>query len=140
MAVTRKSELTGFDADAAVDTARGIVGDDLLVATEFTPESFHVLYLSDRLIDAWGNTDDIMDVGEAVHTLTYDDFGEQSRLRDVYPSVTETFAFTTYTDRMIIVRVLTGTEGMYFSLMRGTEVTPLVEAVKAILEESNRGR
>ena len=135
MAVTRQSELTGFDADAAVETARGIVGENLLVATEFARESFHVLYLSDRLIDAWGNTDDIMDVGETVHSLTYDDFGERSRLRQVYPSVTEVFAFTTYTDRMIIVRVLTGTEGMYFSLMRGTEVTPLVEAVKAIIDD-----
>jgi hypothetical protein len=135
VAVTRQSELTSFDANAAVKSARGVVEEDLLVATEFTQESFHVLYLSDRLIDAWGNTDDIMDVGQSVHNLTYDDFAERRRLREVYPSVSETFAFSTYTDRMIIVRVLSGNEGMYFSLMRGTEVTPMIEAVKAILED-----
>ena len=134
MVATRQSELVSFDADAAASSAREIAGDDLLVATEFTPERFRVLYLSDRLVDAWGNVDDVVEVGEAVHTYRDDDYARRQHVEDIYPSVSESFGFVTYTDRMIIVRIVSGREGMYFTLVRGAETTPLVEAVKAILE------
>ncbi len=136
MALTKSSEIVTFDADAATVEAKELVGDDLLVATEYTPDSFRVLYLSDRLIDAWGNVDEIMDVGEAVHTFMDDDFAEREFYDDVYPTVSETYAFVSYTDRMVVVRVLTDYEGMYFHLAPESQVTPLVERVKATIEDT----
>ena len=62
------------------------------------------------------------------------DFAEQQLVADLSPSVAETDAFATDTDRMSIGRIVSEEEGMYFSLLRGTETTPLVEAVRSILE------
>ena len=136
MALTKSSEIVTFDADATTSLAKDALGDDLLVATEYTPESFRVLFLSDRLIDAWGNVDEIMDVGEAVHAFMDDDFAEREFYDDVYPTVSETYAFVSYTDRMVVVRVLTDYEGMYFHLAPESRVTPLVERVKGVIENT----
>ena len=134
--VRKSADLVGFDANRATETARSVVGDDLLVSAEYTPESFQVLYLADRLVDRWGNTDDLMDVGEAIHAYMHEDFCEQRRFDDLYPSVSETYGFVTYTDRATIVRVLRGDEGLYLSLAPDTVVTPVVDQVKEVLEES----
>jgi len=132
--VTKPSSLVGFDADAATEAALDVAGDDLLVSSEYTPECFQVLFLSERLIDRWGNVDDVMDVGEAVHAFMHDDFTERELYDEIYPSVSETYAFATFTDRATFVRVLTGDEGLYLSLAHGADVTPVVERVKSAIE------
>ena len=51
-AVTKEPAIISFDGDAAARSAEEIVGEDLLMATEYTPQRFQVLYRSDRLVDA----------------------------------------------------------------------------------------
>lgn len=133
MALTKSSELVTFDADEATALARDLAGDDLLVATEYTPDSFRVLYLSDALVDAWGNVDEIMDVGEAVHAFMHDDFAEREFYDDVYPTVSDTYAFASFTDRMVIVRVVTDDEGMYLHVAPETGITTLVERLEDVI-------
>jgi len=133
VALTKSSELVTFDADEATALARDLAGDDLLVATEYTPDSFRVLYLSDALVDAWGNVDEIMDVGEAVHAFMHDDFAEREFYDDVYPTVSDTYAFASFTDRMVIVRVVTDDEGMYLHVAPETGITTLVERLEDVI-------
>lgn len=127
--------MVGFDADEALTRAQALAGEELLVCAEYTPEEFQVLYLSDRLIEKWGTVDRVMDVGEAIHA-TMDDFTQRKRVGDIFPRVSDVYAFTTHTDVATFVRVLGRDGGLYLSLTAGAETAELIETVKAVIDET----
>lgn len=133
MPTRNDSVLTDFDAIGALDAVQSRIGEDLLVCAEFIPEDFHIIYVSDTGLDGYRNETDIWVVGDVIHEYMNIDFLERELFRDLYPQVTETNAFVTYTDYAAIIRVLSGDEGLYLSVDPDAPVSEIVSDVTDIL-------
>ncbi|MCL9814137.1 hypothetical protein [Natranaeroarchaeum aerophilus] len=135
MAIRNDSVLTDFNATAALRAVEDRVGDDIFVCGEFTPDDFHILYVSDRALEQYDSETDIWVVGDVIHEYMNVDFLERELFNDLYPQVTETNAFVTYTDYAAIVRVLQGEEGFYLSVDPQAPVSEIVNELTAILDQ-----
>lgn len=134
MAIRNDSVLTDFNAAAALRAVEDHIGDDIFVCGEFTPDDFHILYISDRALEQYDDETDIWVVGDVIHEYMNVDFLEQELFNELYPQVTETNAFVTYTDYAAIVRVLRGNEGFYLSVDPQAPVSELVNELTTILD------
>ncbi len=133
MDIDRGESLVGYDTEAALEAARDRVGESLLICAEYTPDGFRIVYLSDQLRAEYDEVGEIVEAGELFHHFGQLDFVGEDQFADFYPTLSETQAFITYTDYAIVGRVVGETEGFYFSVEGGTEITPLVDAVTEIV-------
>ena len=134
MPITNESALVDFDAEAAVRAVRDVASEGVLVCAEYTIDDFRVLYASDTVVDDHGGPDELRSIGERMHAYLHVDFTERGLFEDLYPPAEKTRAFVTYTDYATLVRVLGDAGGLYVSLTPDTQVTPVVDAVTAVVD------
>jgi hypothetical protein len=123
--------IAGFDAAAAVEVARSTAGEDLLVAVEYDRESFATLYAADALVTFYGGEAAMREQFQRIHSFVNLDFMERDVITDVFRGTGTPRAFTTYTDRNALVRLLAEDSGLFLGLEPAVEVTAVVEAVEA---------
>jgi hypothetical protein len=128
-----RSTLTAFDADAAVEAALDEVGDDLLVAAEYTADEFELLYLSDAVVEIYDGRAGVQDVAEQLHRYLNLDFEERTLFEDLYPPAEDAYGFVTHTDYATVIRVLDGEEGLYLSVQTGVDTDPLLQRVRPVV-------
>jgi hypothetical protein len=125
--------LVSFDTEHALETVQEHVGGALLVCAEYTPTDFRICYLSDRIEAAFESSEAVTDAGEMFHHYSQLDFVEGDTFADFYPTLSETYAFATYTDFATIIRVVGDDEGLYVSVENGTEITPAIDAITELV-------
>jgi len=135
MPFTTESDPVGYDAEEAVRAAREATDAELLAAASFTADGHQLLYVSDHLLDRYGSREAVDEVTERVHSYVRLDLIERDLFDDMIPAVGSTRAFTTHTDTTVVVRVLAGDEGFYCSFTPDADVTAVVEAVEAVIDE-----
>lgn len=128
-------DLVGYDAEAAVEAARQAAGARLLAAASYTADDHRLVYVSDDLVERYGSREAVDEVTDRVHSYIRLDLIERDLFDDMVPAVGSTRAFTTHTDTTVIVRVLVGDEGFYCSLLPGAQVSAVVDAVEAVVED-----
>lgn len=131
MPLRNESVLTEFGAHDALEVIESLIEEDLLVCAEFTVEDFQLLYVSDAALERYDSETDVWVVGDVIHEYMNVDFLERELFEELYPEVTETNAFVTYTDYAAIIRVLCGDEGFYVSV---DPAAPVSEIVSALVE------
>lgn len=136
MSAENGESIVGFDAERALEAARRETDDAVQVCAEYTPAEYRLLHVADAVRDQYDDDAEIVDLSDLLHKSATIDFTERDTLPTFYPMVDETLAFVTYTDLNIVIRVIAETEeALYLSVDRGTEITPAVEAVSAIVNE-----
>lgn len=137
MTASDPAGLVEFDEGQALERAKDVAGDRLQVCAVYTADDFELLYVADDLLEYYDDESEVLEVGEALHGYMDLDFNEREVFEELYPAATEMKAFVTYTDHVIVVRVLSPeTEGLYVSLEPGTEVTPVVNVMAPIVHET----
>lgn len=130
------STLVRFDADAGLTAAYDIAGDSLRGCAEFTPSNYHILYLSEVVLDAYDDFSAFIDMADDyLHSIASTDRLE----RDVgssNPMMGVPRAFVTCLDAGVRIRIYNGDEGLFLTTDRDTAVMPLVDAVE---DEISRG-
>lgn len=135
MPIRNDSVLTDFNAIGALQAVEDRIGDDIFVCAEFTPDDFHILYVSDTALDQYDTETDIWVVGDVIHEYMNVDFLERELFNELYPQVTETNAFVTYTDYAAIVRILRENEGFYLSVDPQAPVSEIVTELTTVLDQ-----
>lgn len=134
MAHTRTSGIVGFDADAAVEAARGAAGDGLRIASEYDMDGYRLLYVADSVIEEYGSTDPIEDAGDRLHSYIHLDFTERELFEEIAADAGQVTAYVTRMEHHTLIRYLDEREGLFLSVETGTALTPLLEAVEAAVE------
>ncbi|GAA0229764.1 hypothetical protein GCM10009000_051280 [Halobacterium noricense] len=62
------------------------------------------------------------------------DFMEKDLFEDVFRDAGEVRSFVTFMDHIILVRILVGEEGLFFTVDPDSDVTTLVEMVEEAIE------
>lgn len=123
------STLVRFDANAGLAAAFDVAGDSLRGCAEFTPGDYHILYLSDAVLDAYDDFSAFIDMADDyLHSIASTDRLE----RDVgssNPVVGVPRAFVTCLDVSVRIRIYDGDEGLFLTTDRDAAVVPLVDAV-----------
>lgn len=72
----------------------------------------------------------MLDHFEAVSSYVHVDFVEKDLFEDVFRAAGEVRAFVTYMDAVVLVRLLVGQEGLFFTVDSAADVTAFVTAVE----------
>jgi hypothetical protein len=131
MALTRDSTVVSFDADAALEAALDVIGEDLRVCSEYDMHDYRILYVADRLVDLIGSEEAIEELAEELHSYVHIDFIERELFEEMAPTGGSVEAYVTRMEEIIIVRCLTDEEGVYFALERGVDLDAFLDAVVA---------
>jgi hypothetical protein len=134
MAIDSESTLVDFDADAAVDAAGDVAGDDLLVAVEFTDDDHETLHVADAVVEMYGGEASMREHFEEIQSYVHVDFTERQLFEDVVGGG-DVRAVVTYMDHATLARVLNEREGLFVTLSPSAPVTPVVETVEDVLAE-----
>lgn len=129
------STLVRFNADAALAAAHDVAGSSLRGCAEFTPSNYHILYLSEIVLDAYDDFAAFIDMADDyLHSIASTDRLE----RDVgssNPMVGIPRAFITCHDHGVRIRVYEGDQGLFLTVDRDV---PVMEVVDAVLDEIRR--
>lgn len=134
MAVANESTVVGFDADAALASAREVAGEALHMAIEYDATDFNALYVDEGTIALYGDETVMLDHFGEVHSYVHIDFTEQQMFEDILYAAGGVRAFTAHMDHVTAVRILDGQEGLFLALDPDAPVSPVIEAVETAIE------
>lgn len=120
-----------FDATAVKNVARCEAGESLLAVAVYDPRRYSLLWIDEGSEGEFGDVDELFDVGDEIHQKLVVDHVQRQLFDDLHPSVGGVQAFTTYTERMTMVRVTDPDEntGVFAALERSADPTPLVDGL-----------
>lgn len=121
---------TGFDAGAAVDAAADAAGEDLLLAVVYDRERFEILRVAEVVRSFYEDDAAMREHFADVHSYVHLDFTERELFEDLFVGAGAVRSFTTHMDQLVAVRVISGTEGLFVSLVPGTPVRDVLAAVE----------
>ncbi|MFB6087098.1 MAG: hypothetical protein ABEJ85_01140 [Haloarculaceae archaeon] len=134
MAHEATPELVSFDAGRALERAQSVVAGQVLVFAEITDRDYNIMYVSGEMLDRFDDVEaDLFEIADDVHEYEVIDFFERDVVDDLLPVAGEVQAFATFAELVVVVRILTGTEGVYITVPSGTDVNSLVSEVRAVM-------
>lgn len=136
MAVTNRSRLVGFDADAAVDAIRESVEGTLYACSEFTVDDFQVLYLAEETRSLYRDDEQRRSHFERLHSYVHLDFTEVELFTgSLFPTADRVRHVTTGLDTLTIVRIYRDDEGLFVAVDPDEPVQPIVAAAESRIED-----
>lgn len=130
MTISDPSSVVTFDADAALAAAREQAGDSVYLCVEYDAEDFNTLYAAEQTLSLYDGQREMLDHFEEVLSYVHVDFMEKDLFEDVFRAAGEVRAFVTYMDAVVLVRLLVGQEGLFFTVDPAADVTAFVTAVE----------
>ncbi|MFB9806234.1 hypothetical protein ACFFQF_13470 [Haladaptatus pallidirubidus] len=134
MTISNRSSLVSFDVDSAVTVLRDVAGDSVHLCVEYDTEDFNILRADQLTLDLYDSEREMVDHFEEVLSYVHVDFMEKDLFEDVFRDAGEVRSFVTFMDHIILVRILVGEEGLFFTVDPDSDVTTLVEMVEEAIE------
>lgn len=134
MPLSRESELVGFDADAALEAARGRAGDGVRSFVEFTATEFRTLYVEDSILEMYRDRDHLQEhYGQVLDHLNMDFLERDAYEQTLLPNAGRVRSIVTQMEEMTLLRVLYGDGGLYIALDPDASIVETTDAVEAIM-------
>ncbi|WP_049970144.1 hypothetical protein [Haladaptatus cibarius] len=134
MTISNRSSLVSFDVDSAVSALQNAAGDSVHLCVEYDTENFNTLYADQMTLDLYDSEREMVDHFEEVLSYVHVDFMEKDLFEEVFRDAGSVRSFATFMDHVILVRVLVGEEGLFFTVDTDSDVTALVETVEEVIE------
>ncbi|MDY7082713.1 MAG: hypothetical protein SXQ77_09980 [Halobacteria archaeon] len=130
MPFSNPSKIVDFDADSAVEVIKDEVQGTLYSAVEFDDRRFNILYVDDKTLSFYRDSDHMLEHFDRVHSYVYLDFTEIETFKEsILPVSNRVDYITTCMDYLKVVRIYRGRQGLFIALERNESVQPLVDSV-----------
>jgi hypothetical protein len=124
-----------FDAGAAQAAARSAIDEDAVrVCVEFDRDAYRVLYAADDAVEEYGGVEPMLEQFDRIHGYVHLDLTERELFTDLFQAVGAVRYTATAMDRLTLVRMYAGNEGMLLSLRPRCPIEPVAEAVADALD------
>jgi hypothetical protein len=130
MPIHGESRLASFDGGVALEAAQATARENLLSVCEFTADDFEILYVDDWIVDLYDDEAHLRDHYDTVLGHLHMDFLERETYeKTLLPNAGRVRANVTVMDRLTLLRVFVGDEGLYIALRPDSETRDVAEAV-----------
>ncbi|WP_436344629.1 hypothetical protein [Natronorubrum sp. FCH18a] len=131
MPATNHSALSGFDADSVRRAVQNTVSGPLYSFCEYNTESFRPLYIDDRTIAMYDDSDEMLAHFERIHTHVHMDFMQIELFRNtLFPDAERVEYIATAMDVLKLLRVYVGEDGLFLALESDEPVEPIVDVIR----------
>jgi len=130
-------EVVSIDVDAATAAIRDTLddGSDLHVVAAFTPDTYEIAYCDEFTRSFYADDEEMAGHFDRIHRYAGIDFSEIGLFVDeLFPVAGGVEYVATGMDRLTVVRVYTGSEGLLLTLDPDVDVTAPVEAVRDAID------
>ncbi|WP_134669919.1 hypothetical protein [Halorussus marinus] len=134
MVVSEESRLVDFDAEAALAAAREVDRDAVHICVEYTESEFHTLYADEATMALYDDRAAMESHFEEVHSYVHIDFTETDLFGELFRAAGDVRSFVTVMEHATVLRVLVGSQGLFFSTDPEADVTALVTAVEDAID------